>query len=334
MFASLQSGCGVQCAARNARSGGGSMRCSTLCPKSVQHPSLENGFLSGGKLRAANTLAPVAGRRNGVVVQANLFGRVSRVFRSYADAVVSKAEDPEKILEQAVQDMQGDLIKMRQASAQVMASQKQMQVKYDQSRKTADEWYKRAQLALEKGDEDLAREALKRRKAFDDNANTMEAQVEAQRKATDQLIANTRMLEQKLQEAKQKKDTLKARAKSANASKQVSDMMQGLDTSSALSAFDRMEEKVMALESESEATLQLAAPDSLEQQFKSLEGDSVDDELSKMKRGLLPAPSSSSSSSQTSSAKTSESDGRPYDQVFKKDAIDMELDALRRKARE
>jgi phage shock protein A len=66
-----------------------------------------------------------------------------------------------------------------------------------------------------------------------------------------------RMLEQKLAEAKSKKDTLKARAKSASASKQITEMIQGLNTSNALTAFDKMEEKVMALEAESESTLQV-----------------------------------------------------------------------------
>lgn len=72
-----------------------------------------------------------------------------------------------------------------------------------------------------------------------------------------QLLGVTRMLEQKLAEAKSKKDTLKARAKSASASKQITEMIQGLNTSNALTAFDKMEEKVMALEAESESTLQV-----------------------------------------------------------------------------
>lgn len=66
------------------------------------------------------------------------------------------------------------------------------------------------------------------------------------------------MLDQKLSEAKSKKDTLKARAKSAQTSKQIQEMVQGLNTSNAMAAFDRMEEKVMALEAESEATLQVS----------------------------------------------------------------------------
>lgn len=90
-----------------------------------------------------------------------------------------------------------------------------------------------------------------------DNAKTMKVQLDAQVKAVDQLKGNTRMLENKLAEAKSKKDTLKARAKSASTSKQINEMLQGLNTSSASSAFDRMEEKVMALEGESEAAMQV-----------------------------------------------------------------------------
>ena len=90
-----------------------------------------------------------------------------------------------------------------------------------------------------------------------DNAKQMKVQLDAQSKAVDQLKGNTRMLENKLTEAKSKKDTLKARAKSANSSKQINEMLQGLNTSSATAAFDRMEEKVMALEGESEAAMQV-----------------------------------------------------------------------------
>ena len=68
------------------------------------------------------------------------------------------------------------------------------------------------------------------------------------------------MLESKLTEAKSKKDTLKARAKSAQTSRQINDMIQGLNTSNAMTAFDRMEEKVMSLEAESDATLQVRIP--------------------------------------------------------------------------
>ena len=105
-------------------------------------------------------------RGQSLVVSANLFSRFTRVVSSYANALITAAEDPEKILDQTVNEMNSDLIKMRQATAQVMASQKQLENKYNAAQKTADDWYKRAQLAIEKGDDDLAREALTRRKSY------------------------------------------------------------------------------------------------------------------------------------------------------------------------
>ena len=183
------------------------------------------------------------------------------------------------MLEQTVNEMQEDLIKMRQASAQVMASQKQLEMKYKQAQATSDDWYRRAQLALQKGDEELAREALKRRQSYQQNADSMQAQVTQQKDAVDKLIANTRLLEQKMAEARSKKDTLKARAASAKMGKKVNEMVGSLNTSSALGAFERMEEKVLAMETEADAVAQLTA--------LALEGGGVEDELEAMKRGML-----------------------------------------------
>lgn len=191
------------------------------------------------------------------------------------------------MLEQTVNEMQEDLIKMRQASAQVMASQKQLEMKYKQAQATSDDWYRRAQLALQKGDEELAREALKRRQSYQQNADSMQAQVTQQKDAVDKLIANTRLLEQKMAEARSKKDTLKARAASAKMGKKVNEMVGSLNTSSALGAFERMEEKVLAMESEADAVAQLTAPDGVAAKFLALEGGGVEDELEAMKRGML-----------------------------------------------
>jgi phage shock protein A len=149
----------------------------------------------------------------------------------------------------------------------------------------------------------------------------MKAQLDAQRGAVGQLIDNTKVLETKLVEAKSKKDTLKARARSAATSKQVAEMVQGLDTSNAVVAFERMEEKVMALEAESEATLALAAPDETEKRFKALEGGSgIDGELAELKAKALGGGRSGPPPS------------LPAGRV--PDSIDFELEELRRKAAE
>lgn len=87
----------------------------------------------------------------------NLFDRFSRVAKANLNNVLQRWEDPEKVLSQAVEDMQKDLVKIRQSYAEVMATQKRMQRQKEQAEGLASEWYRRAQLALEKGDEELVR---------------------------------------------------------------------------------------------------------------------------------------------------------------------------------
>jgi phage shock protein A len=216
-----------------------------------------------------------------------LFERIIRVIRSQINSLVSKAEDPEKILEQAVIDMQEDLIQVRQAVAQAIATQKRTERQYYQAQSTADEWYKRAQLALQKGDDHLAKEALTKRKSYQQTANSLKAQIEGQKDVVAQLKTNMRSLESKISEAKTKKDLYIARARSAQASEKLSEMLGGLSNNNATSAFERMEEKVMELEARSEAIASLGSDD-LEKQFASLESvKDVDDELAEMKQELL-----------------------------------------------
>jgi len=253
-------------------------------------------------------------------VEANLFSRVARLVKSTANNLVTQAEDPEKVLDQVVTEMQEDLVKMRQATAQVMASQKGLEAKYKQAQDTADEWLRRAELAVSKSEDELAREALKRRKTYQDTAETLKVQLDGQQKALDQLIGNARMLEGKLAEAKLKKDTLKARAASAKTSKQIQEMVSSVNTSNAFVAFDKMEEKVMAMEAEAESVTMLSAGSGLENKFAALEAGTVDDELAALKKGVL------GSSSKPVAALP---EGR-----LVKDAIDDELEMLRRRARD
>ena len=231
-----------------------------------------------------------------------LFDRVSRVFRANVNDLVSKAEDPEKVLEQAVIDMQEDLVQLRQAVARAIATQKRTEQQYGKNQREADTWQKRAQLALSKGDENLAREALTRKKSFGDTATTLKMQLDQQTNNVETLKRNLIGLESKIAEAKTKKDMLKARANAAKAQRQLQETIGGIDTSSAMGAFERMEDKVMQLEAESQSAAELGGM-GLEQQFASLEASSgVDDELAAMKaqlsggsvtQGALPAADSS-----------------------------------------
>lgn len=219
------------------------------------------------------------------------FQRLGQVVRANINSLVNAAEDPEKILEQAVEDMQHDLIELRQSVAQAIATQKRTERQAAQAQTTADEWQKRAELALQKGDESLARDALTRRKSYQDTAQTLRSQMDQQKGIVETLRQNMVTLERKLAEAKTKKDMYIARARSAKASQQLNEMLSRTGTSRATQAFERMEEKVIELEARSEAIAELGQ-DNLEQRFADLEGMDVEAELSAMKaqiRGTSPA---------------------------------------------
>lgn len=236
-----------------------------------------------------------------------LIDRILRVFRANLNSLIGQAEDPEKILEQAVEDMQQDLIQLRQAVAQAIATQKRTERQAAQAETTAQEWYNRAQLALSNGDDNLAREALTRRKSYQETAKAMRDQLVQQSSVVTKLKDNMRTLESKISEAKTKKDLYIARARSAQASQKINEMLGNTGTGSALTAFERMEEKVMQLEAQSEAIAELGSNE-LEKKFAALEGgDEVETELAAMKANLISgAESAKLPSSQTSSVNNPE----------------------------
>jgi len=228
-------------------------------------------------------------------ISMNMFDRMFRVVTSNVNNVIKQLEDPEKVIEQAVIDMQSDLVKIRQSYAEITATQKKLEKQKEQAVIVAGDWYRRAQLALEKGDEELAREALSRRQTQLDTVENLNKQLSVQGAAVDKLYSSMGLLEQKIGEAKRQKETLIARARTAKTSVQVNDMLNNLSGSSSMEAFERMREKVDSLETQAEVAGELAATSSgtsvnLEERFRALEGDGkVEDELERMKRQLPPA---------------------------------------------
>lgn len=249
-----------------------------------------------------------------------LFDRLGRVISANLNDLVSKAEDPEKILEQAVVEMQESAVKMRQALATAIATQKKTELQLQKNRQQVNTWQERAQLAINKGDENLAREALIRKKPFVEACSTLETQVKQQTEVVSNLKRDARILEGKIVEAKSKKDMLKARANAAKAQKESRELIDGVDTTSALSAFERMEDKVMQLEAESQVAGALEGGVSVDEQFRQLEaGQDVEDELAMMKAKL---PGASPAQAALPGEETSTENLRDP-------AIDAELEKLR-----
>ena len=214
-----------------------------------------------------------------------LLDRFSHLVRSNVNSLVNGAEDPEKALQQAVADMQSDLISMRQAVAQAIATQKRTERQSEQATRTAQEWYSRAQMALQKGDDNTAREALTRRQTYAQTAQTLSAQIVQQKEIVAQLKHNMVALESKIADARTKKDMYIARARAAQSSLQLNDMLAG--TSSSTSAFDKMESRVLDLEAQAEVSRELGR-DPTEERFAQLEGEgNVEAQLAKMKAKII-----------------------------------------------
>jgi phage shock protein A len=255
----------------------------------------------------------------------SLFDRVSRLVRANVNDAVSKAEDPEKILEQALIDMQDNFVKMKQAVASAIAQQKRSQAQLANNQREANVWQERAQLALQKGDEDLARQALVRKKGLTDAINALQTQLDTQVGQVDGLKKNLMMLESKIAEAKAKKDMLKARSQAAKANEQLQSSMNSMSTSSAMAAFERMEDKVVQMESRSQAAAELAGS-SLDAQFMELESGDVDFELQAMKQQMLGGSAAAPQSLPQGSAAPMPVDA-PVDA---KVPVDAELEALKK----
>ena len=215
-----------------------------------------------------------------------LIDRIMRVIRANVNASTAQAEDPEKILEQAVSDMQGDLVQMRQGVAAAIASQKRTERQADQAQSLADQWYQRAQMALQQGNDSMAREALTKRRSYQETATALKSQIEQQNSIVGRLKKDMQTLESKISEARTKKDMYIARARSAEASARMNEMLGGMNTTS-LNAFEQMEEKVLQLEAQSLAIAELGTDD-LQNKFATLEASNdIDAEMTAMKAQLL-----------------------------------------------
>jgi len=253
-----------------------------------------------------------------------LFDRIKRVANANLNDMVSRAEDPEKMLEQSVLEMQEDLVQLRQGVAQAIATNKRTEQQYNQATNEADRWQRNAQLALQKGDENLARQALERKKSFAETANALKANLDQQSGQVDTLKRSLITLESKISEAKTKKDMLKARISAAKAQEQLQGTVGRLGTNSAAAAFERMEEKVLMQEARAQGAAELVGAD-LESQFAMLESSSgVEDELAALKAQMsLPpgtsqnAPSLPPASAQSGGAKSNQ-------------AVDSDLEQLKK----
>lgn len=217
-----------------------------------------------------------------------IFDRFARLLKSNINDAIDKAEDPEKMLKQIIEELNNDLLQVKTQVASAIATEKQLASKARQYADEAAKWQAKAELALQKGDEGLAREALARKKTNADSATGFNAQWEDQKKAVAMLKENLARLESKISEAQTKKDLLIARARRADAEQRIQKTLSSSGSGNAMSAFERMETKVNEKESMAAAYGELNS-DSLEDRFAALgSGPDVEDELAALKAKMNP----------------------------------------------
>lgn len=217
-----------------------------------------------------------------------IFDRIKTVLKANVNDMISKAEDPKKMLNQLIYDMTEQYNKAKVEVAQAIADEKKLKRQFEEQKGKVELWTKRAELAVQKGDDKLALEALSRKKEYEQLAQQYEQQWEAQKQATDALKARLRELNNKIEEARRKKDLLIARQKRAEAQKSIQRTLGSLNDTSAFDTFSRMEEKVNTIESQADAELELdkeLAGDNLDKKFEELESadSSLTDELAALK---------------------------------------------------
>ncbi|MCA9531943.1 MAG: PspA/IM30 family protein [Myxococcales bacterium] len=222
------------------------------------------------------------------------FSRLAQILKSNLNELISKSEDPERMLNQVIVEMGQQLIEAKKQVAAAIADEKRLQKQAQSATEVANDWERKAMMAVRAGDDELAKEALIRQREQASLAATLEEQWQRQHAATDKLRTALRALNHKIEEAKRKKNVLIARKRRAEAMRTIQETMSGMSDTSAFDTFDRMATQIEQMEAEAEARGELAegyTGDVLSHRFSELEataGAEAELEALKRKMGVLP----------------------------------------------
>jgi phage shock protein A len=230
----------------------------------------------------------------------SIFQRISTLFKSNINDLIARAEDPEKMLNQIIVDMRDQLAKAKREVAAAIADERKLRSQLDEELKLTRDWEHRAMLAVRENRDDLARQALLRQQEHASRAQSLEQTWTAQAQETEKLKGSLRQLNERIEEARRKRNLLVAKQKRAQAQKRIHETMSGMSDTSAFEAFNRMAEKIEESERQAVAASEVSEAlqgETLDKEFKALEGGSsaaVDDRLLALKQqmGLIAAPPS------------------------------------------
>ena len=211
-----------------------------------------------------------------------IFSRLSDVINSNIHAMLDKAEDPEKMVRLIIQEMEETLVEVRTQSAKLIADKKELARRSDRLQKEADEWERKAEIALSKEREDLARAALKEKTEALEAVGQMSEDAEQIDHNLQKLSGDIAQLQQKISDAKQRQKALVVRGKTAQSRMGVKRTLNDVNIDDALSRFESYERRIDDMEGELEAYD--LGQKTLSDEIAELENDEkVDEELAKLK---------------------------------------------------
>jgi phage shock protein A len=212
-----------------------------------------------------------------------LLERVSTLLRANLNDLIDKAEHPEKMIKQVILDMQNQLLQVKTQVAIAIADQHLLEKKAKENEDKVAEWMRKAELAVDKKQDDLARAALLRVESYREMSNGFAQQVEDQKAQVENLKSALRKLEQKLAEANTKADLLIAQHRRARAASKAGEAHSGMNANSRSATFDRMRRRVAREEAVGQAKAELLADD-VEDRLAALEKeDRIEQLLTELK---------------------------------------------------
>ena len=219
-----------------------------------------------------------------------IMDRLSRLIRANVNDLIDRAENPEQMLDQILRDMQSNIQMARTQVASMIAQEKELEADHQETERLALEWGEKARRAVAAGKDDLAREALRRKRDNEENARVYGQQLETQQQVVEKLKTQLRQLEAKYQQTLSQRDTMIARQRRARAAQKVSETLTVFSPMDPTADLQRMERKIRSQEAHAVAMAEMA-DDSFDTQFHELDYDvDVENELAAIKSGLGQDP--------------------------------------------
>ena len=215
-----------------------------------------------------------------------IFTRFRDIISSNINAMLDRAEDPEKLIKLMIREMEDTLVELKASCAGVMANVKKIQRQWDDARSRSTYWEDRAALAVTKGRDDLAREALMEKRRFAEKEDTLDQELQNHSALVEQYQEDIRLLEDKLVSAREKQRMLVQRHIHAQRKRQAQEEIRRIESSDALFRFEELENRIERMESEAELVNYGRKP-VLEDEFDSLLIDEdIEKELQRIKSSL------------------------------------------------